>query len=183
MVGLMKEGEDGSETSDCVDGVAIMGGCIDNPFMLRDLRGEGEVIGRSNMGALGALRDSASGDWKTKLGVTKLLRGTRLIGESGDEDGDGSDSGEESVVDMVVVGDESADSDICVDVLSWCRWPGSDESPVGCSWWWWVGFARVCSLEGSMPTSLGSTTVTVSRSAMVSASRSKTVMKDGIWSS
>jgi hypothetical protein len=34
----------------------------------------------------------------------------RLTGESGDEDGEGSDRGDESVVDIVVVGDESADS-------------------------------------------------------------------------
>jgi len=42
------------------------------------------------------------------------------MGESGDEDGDGSERGEESVVERVVVGDESVDSDICVEVLSWC---------------------------------------------------------------
>lgn len=48
----------------------------------------------------------------------KLFKGMRLIGESGEEEGDGSDRGDESVVDSVVVGDESADSDACVDVLS-----------------------------------------------------------------
>lgn len=55
----------------------------------------------------------------------KLLSGIRLTGESGDDDGDGSDSGDESVVESVVVGEESADSDICVDALSWCLWFGS----------------------------------------------------------
>lgn len=41
----------------------------------------------------------------------KALRGTRFTGESGDEEGDGSEREEESVHDTVVVGDESADSD------------------------------------------------------------------------
>jgi hypothetical protein len=42
----------------------------------------------------------------------KLFNGIRWIGESGEEDGEGSDRGEESEVDSVVVGEESADSDI-----------------------------------------------------------------------
>ncbi len=45
----------------------------------------------------------------------------KLTGESGDEEGEGSDSDDESVHEAVVVGDESADSEFCVDVLSWCR--------------------------------------------------------------
>jgi hypothetical protein len=55
-----------------------------------------------------------------KLVAGKLLSGIRFMGESGEEEGDASDRGEESVVDSVVVGDESADSEVCVDVLSWC---------------------------------------------------------------
>lgn len=47
-----------------------------------------------------------------------MLRGIRLTGESGEDDGDRSVSGDESVVDRVVVGEESVDSDMCVDVLS-----------------------------------------------------------------
>jgi hypothetical protein len=47
-----------------------------------------------------------------------LLRGIRFIGESGEDEGDASERGEESVVDKVVVGEESADSEVCVDVLS-----------------------------------------------------------------
>jgi hypothetical protein len=54
-----------------------------------------------------------------------------LTGESGEEEGDGSERGEESVVDSVVVGEESADSDACVEVLSWCRCDGSEETAVG----------------------------------------------------
>lgn len=51
------------------------------------------------------------------------MRGIRLsdmgnsVGEVGEE-GDGSDSGEESVVEKVVVGEESADSEAWVEVLS-----------------------------------------------------------------
>lgn len=48
----------------------------------------------------------------------KLFSGIKLMGESGDDDGDGSDSDDVSVV-KVVVGDESAE--FCVEVLSWCR--------------------------------------------------------------
>lgn len=40
------------------------------------------------------------------------LRGTRLTGESGDEDGDGSEKDDESVHETVVVGEESADSEV-----------------------------------------------------------------------
>jgi hypothetical protein len=53
-----------------------------------------------------------------KVVAGKDERGIRLIGESGDDDGDGSDRGDESEVERVVVGEESADSDVRVDVLS-----------------------------------------------------------------
>lgn len=47
--------------------------------------------------------------------------GTRVMGDSGDELGEGSDSEDESTVDMVVVGDESVESDACrEDVLCRC---------------------------------------------------------------
>ncbi len=52
-----------------------------------------------------------------KLVAVNELRGIKLTGESGDEDGDGSDNDEVSVV-KVVVGEDSADSELCVDVLS-----------------------------------------------------------------
>lgn len=45
-----------------------------------------------------------------KLVEGKLFRGMRFVGESGEDDGEGSDRGDESVVDSVVVGEESADS-------------------------------------------------------------------------
>ena len=47
-------------------------------------------------------------------------RGTSVTGDSGDELGEGSESEEESTVDIVVVGEESVESDVCVDVLSRC---------------------------------------------------------------
>lgn len=55
-----------------------------------------------------------------KLVAGKLLSGIRFMGESGEEEGEASDRGEESVVDSVVVGEESADSEVCVKVLPWC---------------------------------------------------------------
>jgi hypothetical protein len=55
-----------------------------------------------------------------KLVAGKLLSGIRFMGESGEEEGDASDRGEESVVDSVVVGEESAHTEVFVDVLSWC---------------------------------------------------------------
>lgn len=47
-------------------------------------------------------------------------KGTSVIGDSGEEEGDGSDKEDESTVDMVVVGEESVESDVWVDVLSQC---------------------------------------------------------------
>lgn len=47
-------------------------------------------------------------------------KGTRVIGDSGEEEGEGSDKEDESTVDMVVVGEESVESDVWVDVLSQC---------------------------------------------------------------
>ena len=46
--------------------------------------------------------------------------GTIVIGDSGDELGEGSDKEEESTVEMVVVGEESVESEACVEVLSRC---------------------------------------------------------------
>jgi hypothetical protein len=46
--------------------------------------------------------------------------GRSVMGDSGDELGDGSDNEDESTVDMVVVGEESVESDACVEVLGLC---------------------------------------------------------------
>lgn len=114
----MNDGDAGSEMSDCGVVAATVGGWIDKPFMLRGLLGEGEVIGRTNAPEMPTLSVGALCECMPNDVEGKLLRGIRLTGESGDDEGEGSDKGEESVVDRVVVGEESADSDICVEVLS-----------------------------------------------------------------
>jgi hypothetical protein len=48
----------------------------------------------------------------------KVDSGINVIGESGDEFGEWSES--DDVSDAVVIGDDSADSEFWVDVLSWC---------------------------------------------------------------
>lgn len=61
-------------------------------------------------------------EWIPKLVDEKEDKGNIVTGDSGDELGDGSVRADESAVEMVVVGDESVDSDACVDVLSRCLW-------------------------------------------------------------
>lgn len=80
--------------------------------MLRPRRGEGEVMGRCNRGGSLSRAVVLAVGRAPKLVAGKLLRGMRFVGESGEEDGDGSERGEESVVDSVVVGEESADSEV-----------------------------------------------------------------------
>lgn len=99
-----------------------------------------------------------------------------MIGDSGDEEGEPSVRGEESVVDSVVVGEGSADSEISEELLFRCCWLG------------WVGTGPCRDREGcsrtaglaSMQAMSVSTSVTVSRSTMVSASRSNTDINVGI---
>lgn len=117
ILGLINEGEAGSDSSETVLVVAANGGWIERPFMFRARRGEGEVIGRCRRIGSGATPSDSvltMGLLGNMLKVVegKLFSGIRLIGESGDEEGDGSDKGEESVVERVVVGDESADSEV-----------------------------------------------------------------------
>jgi hypothetical protein len=57
-----------------------------------------------------------------------------VIGDSGEELGEGSDNEEESMVDIVVVGDESVESDACVEVLSRCWCECNCEFKVSFSW-------------------------------------------------
>lgn len=178
ILGLMKDGEEGSETSEWDEVGAASGGWMDNPFMFRGLLGEGEVMGRAKPPCPMTLSVEVLFECIPNDVAGKLLRGIKLTGESGEDEGEGSDRGEESVVDKVVVGEESADSDIWVEVLSWCLWVGSSGRPPprrGCC----EGFIREGAFE-PISASLWSTTVTVSRSAMVSASRSNTDMKEGI---
>jgi len=124
MAGFMNEGEEGSETR--LDNKDVWnGGWIDRPFMLRPLLGDGDVIGRGSSDAplltvrVVMLDDKSDDKPESPPNVVagKELRGIRLTGESGEDDGDGSEREEVSVV-SVVVGEESADSELCKEVLS-----------------------------------------------------------------
>lgn len=55
ILGLMKDGEEGSDIIELVDVVAATGGCMERPFMLRGRRGDGDVMGRKKEPASGAL--------------------------------------------------------------------------------------------------------------------------------
>lgn len=136
ILGLMNTGEAGSEVTVFDAAWPTDGGWIDSPFMLRGFLGAGEVIGRCKVLISGELSTGVGAGagfnvvaCELKEVAGKLFNGTNPTGESGEDEGEGSESGEESVVDRVVVGDESADSDICVDVLSLCLWLGSVETP------------------------------------------------------
>lgn len=117
ILGLMNEGEDGSETREL--DIELKGGWIERPFMFLGRLGAGDVIGRSVL-AVSATVSEAIEAKPPKDMPGNEDNGGRFTGESGDEDGEGSDSEEESVQDRVVVGDDSADSEFCVEVLSLC---------------------------------------------------------------
>ena len=91
-----------------------------------------------------------------------MFRGIRWTGESGEDEGEGSERGDESVVEKVVVGEDSADSEACVDVLSVCLCAaGSARSALDRK----VGCCPALSKSeafGAKSTILGSTMVTVS---------------------
>jgi hypothetical protein len=182
MVGLIKTGEAGSDMIVlAVVGRPLerLGGWMDSPFMFFGRRGAGEVMGLpvgARVDCSGNVRPPTARLPKDVAG--KEESGTRLTGESGEDEGDGSERGDESVVESVVVGEDSADSEACVEVLSWCLWCMGSEGMVAAR----RRGAAAC-LPASISRYFGSRTVTVSLSAMVSASRSNTVMKDGIWSS
>lgn len=85
IVGLMKTGDDGSETS-LDDREFVKGGCIESPFMFRGRLGPGEVMGR----CVGSetVRDAIDGR-PPKVGPGKEDSGMRLfMGDSGEEEGD-----------------------------------------------------------------------------------------------
>lgn len=107
IVGLMKTGEQGSDINDVES--EPNGGCIERPFMFLGRRGAGDVIGRSGLDS--ETERPAIPDKPPKGIGANVERGIRLTtGESGDEDGEGSERSDESVHDTVVVGDDSADS-------------------------------------------------------------------------
>ena len=66
---------------------------------------------------------------RERKSATKEEGATLAMGDSGEGPGDGSVTDEESMVEMVVVGDESDDSDASVDVESRCTWKAA-KSPL-----------------------------------------------------
>lgn len=130
--GLMKEGDEGSEdwnpsTLELRLSARLLG------FL--GFRGWGEVIGRSSLSGsrMGSLSTTfrAWNESIPKVPPGKDDSGRRVMGDSGDELGEGSEREDESTVDMVVVGEESVESDACVDVLCrcWWEWMGACERP------------------------------------------------------
>lgn len=116
IVGLMKDGEEGSETRE--EARELKGGWMERPFMFLGLRGAGEVMGRCTRLGSDTERLAMRGKSLVKGCIgAKVERGIRFTGESGEDDGDGSERSEESVQDTVVVGDDSADSVARLDVL------------------------------------------------------------------
>lgn len=99
-----------------------------------------------------------------------------MIGDSGEDEGEGSVSEFESTVEIVVVGDESVDSDSCVDVESRCLWSGS-VSRVSNSC---VGNGAVFPLNTRERFSYSEPT-TPTRLPMLSESSPYTDMKEGNW--
>jgi hypothetical protein len=102
-------------------------------------------------------------------------RGMRFIGESGDEDGEGSDSEEESVHEASVIGEDSADSVMCDEALLWPRDTSAPRCAVRNSECESVG-----SFTASEPMNFASTNVTDSRSSRGPVPRSNTDMNEGI---
>lgn len=108
MTGLIKDGDVGSVGS----AVELNGGCIERPFMFIARLGAGEVVGLS--GGLTSQTLSLAIEGRPPNDVELELSedsGTRFTGESGDEEGEGSESEDESVQEAVVVGEEPADSE------------------------------------------------------------------------
>jgi hypothetical protein len=119
--GLINEGDEGS---DVCDGSTV---ALKPPklrarlFGFLNFLGEGEVIGRSvPVGGRTGFRPATFRLWKASKPNGPPVKddsGTTVTGDSGDEDGEGSDNEEESIVDIVVVGEESVESEAWVDVL------------------------------------------------------------------
>jgi hypothetical protein len=125
-----------------------------------------KVFGEESDDPVSVLRDlkSATNDEGVAL----------LIGDSGDGPGEGSVTDEESIVDMVVVGELSDDSDANVDVLSLCmwnagKWPSVEVEP-----------AARFPLDAGRPTGLPWVPVILLCTARVLVSSPKTDMKVGI---
>jgi hypothetical protein len=62
----------------------------------------------------------SSKEWIPNVVAEKEESGIIVTGDSGEDDGEGSVNEDESAVEIVVVGEESVDSEHCVDVESRC---------------------------------------------------------------
>ena len=119
--GLINDGDEGSEPWNVSAPVLRLSARL---FKFLVLRGPGDVMGLSSlscnrMGGASAIFKF----WKLskpKDDPENEERGRSVMGDSGEELGEGSDNEDESTVDIVVVGEESVESDACVEVLSWC---------------------------------------------------------------
>jgi hypothetical protein len=76
----------------------------------------------SSKKVLGEVSDEPVSVLRERKSATKEEGVVFETGDSGDGPGDGSVTEDESMVEMVVVGEESDDSDASVDVLSRCMW-------------------------------------------------------------
>ena len=118
----MKEGDDGSEdngSESCRRFSARL-------LRFLDFRGPGDVMGRSScsgvcLGVLSAIFKPWN-ESRPNVVPEKEDKGTTVVvmGDEGEELGEGSVIEDESTVEMVVVGEESVESEFWVDVLSRC---------------------------------------------------------------
>ena len=127
--GLMNEGDVGADVF--FSFLAIMGREVFDPRrfvkevavlipkFFRFLGFFAGVVGRcSSKKVLGELSAELFSDLRDLKSDTNEDGATLAIGDSGEGPGEGSVTDEESMVDMVVVGDESDDSEAKVEVLS-----------------------------------------------------------------
>lgn len=147
--GTMKEGVVGAE-SGCDDSTAeavemanfgSCGPCLTDADMFRErffmfrtfLPGDSGRLrpGRFKSELGGGSITPCSGEWSLDLRDLKDESGVIETADSGDELGEGSVMDEESSVEIVVVGEESVDSELMVEVLSRCCCCGGRRSVLG----------------------------------------------------
>jgi len=182
--GFTKEGEDGAEVC---SGATAGGGAKGADMMARPrlyalvvftarfFRFRGffaEVFGRcmSKKGVWPGSVIVRSGGLKRAVSMACVRGEVLLAGDSGEGPGDGSVMEDESRVEMVVVGDESEDSDVDVEMLSCCWWKTAKGGL--------IVVARSL-LDRSFSVAEAWRSASSSNSLLVDSS-SKTVIKDGI---
>ena len=152
--GTMKEGDVGAASGGGVSTASVLdgagrGGCAaglwdaevfrERFFVLRFLPGESPRLkpGKFGSGLSGGSMVTSRGAVEPALRDSKDPRGINEVGDSGDELGDGSVS-EESNVEIVVVGEESVESDLQVEEEP--RRGNRDKKSLwaSCLLWWFV---------------------------------------------